>query len=199
MQPVVVNLLDLLASVDKESVERVLRSFTCPLNAEIEQFLWDKSIDFSLQKLSITHLVFNEKRELIAYFALSSKPVSIGCDYLSNSLQRKVKRYGFYNSTTNKVQASAYLIAQFGKNASISPTDGISGDALMELVFSVLKDVQHSIGGGIAFLECEDRPKLLDFYQNPHNGFHKYGERLSDDGIRYIQLMHVFSEKTFAD
>ena len=198
MQPIVVNLLDLLTSMDKEKVETLLHSFTCPLNAEIEEFLWEKSIDFSLQKLSITHLVFNEKTDLIAFFALSSKSVSISCDFLSITLQRKVKRYGIYNPTTNKVQASAYLIAQFGKNSSISPSDQISGDALMELVFSVLKEVQHNIGGGIAFLECEDRPKLLGFYQNSHNNFHVYGERIAEDGIRYIQLMHVFNEKTFS-
>ena len=130
MQPIVVNLLDLLASLDRDKVENLLHSFKCPLNDEIEDFLWEKSIEFSLQKLSITHLVFNERREIIAYFALSSKSVSISCDFLSNSLQRKIKKYGIYNPTTNNVQASAYLIAQFGKNAEISSADSISGDAL---------------------------------------------------------------------
>ena len=199
MQPIVVNLLDLLASFDKDRVESILHTFKCPLNTEVEEFLWQKAIDFSLKKLSITHLVFNEKRNLIAYFALSAKSVSINCDSLSVSLRRKLKRYGIYNPITNSLQASAYLIAQFGKNTGIFPSDGISGNALMELVFSVLKEVQHNIGGGIAFLECEDRPKLLDFYQNPHNNFHVYGERVAEDGIRYNQLMHVFSEKTFAN
>ncbi len=115
------------------------------------------------------------------------------------TLQRKLKRYGIFNPSTNSVQASAYLIAQFGKNAAVTPSNGISGDVLMEFVFSILREVQQNIGGGIAFLECEDHPKLLDFYQNTHNKFHVYGERISDDGTRYIQLMHVFSEKTFAN
>ena len=164
---------------------------------EFETALPTKLLDINGEV--ITEFASDEKREIIAYFALSSKSVSISCDFLSNSLQRKVKRYGIYNPTTNNVQASAYLIAQFGKNAEISSADSISGDALMELVFSVLKEVQHNIGGGIAFLECEDRPKLLDFYKNPHNSFHVYGERLAEDSTRYIQLMHVFSEKTFAN
>lgn len=74
-----------------------------------------------------------------------------------------------------------------------------SGDALMEMAFSVLVKVQHNIGGGVAFLECEDRPKLLDFYRNAHNNFQLYGERETEDGLKYHQLMHIFNEKTFAN
>ena len=147
MQPIVVNILDLLEIMGRETVEKLLRSFSCPLNAEIETFLLKKSIDFSLQKISITHLVFNERKELVAYFALSSKPVGINCDSLSKSLQRKLKRYGIYNSCTNSVHSSAYLIAQFGKNADVITENGIKGDMLMEQVFSSLKDVQHNFGG----------------------------------------------------
>lgn len=199
MRPIVVNILDLLSLVGRDEVGKLLHSFSCPLNAEIESFLWEKAVDFSLQKISGTHLVFNEMKELVAYFALSSKTVGINCACLSMSLQRKLRRYGILNNDTNSIQAPAYLIAQFGKNAAISPANGINGEALMELVFTILKDVQHNIGGGIAFLECEDNAKLLGFYQNQHNNFHVYGERLAEDGTKYIQLLHVFNEKTFAN
>ena len=199
MQLVVVNLLDMIARFGREEVEAFLHTFSCPLNVEVESFLWNKAIDFSLQKISVTHLVFNEKKELVAYFALSPKSVCISCDLLSMSLQRKLKRHGVYDISTNSVQTSAYLIAQFGKNAVISSENGITGDKLMEQVFAILKDVQHNIGGGVAFLECEDRPKLLDFYRNAHNNFQVYGERKADDGVKYHQLMHIFNEKTFAN
>ena len=68
----------------------------------------------------------------------------------------------------------------------------------MEQVFSILKDVQHTVGGGIAFLECENHPKLLDLYQNSHNAFQIYGERVAESQTKYIQLMHLFNEKTFS-
>ena len=73
MQLVVVNLLDMIARFGREEVEAFLHTFSCPLNVEVESFLWNKAIDFSLQKISVTHLVFNEKKELVAYFALSPK------------------------------------------------------------------------------------------------------------------------------
>ncbi len=76
MQLVVVNLLDMLARFGREEVEAFLHTFSCPLNIEVESFLRNKAIDFSLQKISVTHLVFNEKKELVAYFALSPKAES---------------------------------------------------------------------------------------------------------------------------
>ena len=114
-------------------------------------------------------------------------------------MQKKLRRYGIYDAKTNSVQACAYLIAQFGKNMLISAREGVSGDELMEMVFSILKKVQHSIGGGIAFLECEDKKKLLDFYQNQHNKFFRFAERSEENRTKYIQLMQIFSEKTFAE
>lgn len=51
MQLVVVNLLDMLASFGREEVEKFLPSFSCPLNTEIEDFIKNKAIDFSLQKI----------------------------------------------------------------------------------------------------------------------------------------------------
>ena len=62
MQLVVVNLLDMIARFGREEVEVFLHTFSCPLNVEVESFLWNKAIDFSLQKISVTHLVFNEKK-----------------------------------------------------------------------------------------------------------------------------------------
>ena len=198
MALVIVNILDLLARQGRKQTEELLQTFSCPLNTEIQTFLWNKSIDFSLQKISITHLVFNEKKEIVAYFTLSPKVVSISCEHLSSSLQKKLRRYGLYDTTSNSIEASAYLIAQFGKNSAIPLENSISGNGLMEQVFSILKDVQHNVGGGIAFLECENHPKLLDFYQNSHNAFQIYGERVAESHTKYIQLMHLFNEKTFS-
>ena len=90
------------------------------------------------------------------------------------------------------------LLPSSAKNALVSCENGMSGDALMEQVFSILKGVQHNIGGGVAFLECENHPKLLDFYQNQHNNFRVYGERIAEDNTEYIQLIHIFNEKTFS-
>ncbi len=195
----IVNLLDLLQKASLDDVHDFLCTFSCPLNVEIEDFIKNKSIDFSRQKISITHLVLNEQDELAAFFSLTQRSIDVGCDKLSATMRKKLMRHGIYNADTNSIQACAYLIAQLGKNSNSAVHDCPSGDALMEMAFSVLVKVQHNIGGGVAFLECEDRPKLLDFYRNAHNNFQVYGERETDDGLKYHQLMHIFNEKTFAN
>ena len=53
--------------------------------------------------------------------------------------------------------------------------------------------MQHRIGGGVVYLECEDKPQLLEFYQNKDNRFKIFGERESDvDHTKYIQLIRFF-------
>ena len=70
---------------------------------------------------------------------------------------------------------------------------GINGNELMDLTFEILEKVQHDIGGGIVFLECEDKVKLLNFYQSEKNGFMLFNERYSaNDNTKYIQLFNFF-------
>ena len=70
----IVNLLDLLQKASLDDVHDFLCTFSCPLNAEIEDFIKNKSIDFSRQKISITHLVLNEQYELAAFFSSRDCP-----------------------------------------------------------------------------------------------------------------------------
>lgn len=36
---------------------------------------------------------------------------------------------------------------------------------------NILVAVQREIGGGVVYLECEERPQLLTFYENEQNRF----------------------------
>ena len=63
----------------------------------------------------------------------------------------------------------------------------------MDITMNVLVAVQHEIGGGVVYLECEDRPQLLSFYENEQNRYRAFGERYSDrDKVKYIQLLKLF-------
>ena len=99
-------------------------------------------------------------------------------------------KHAKFDKVINTYSVLAFLIAQFGKNYSISAGKGISGDKLMDLAYDTLIEVQHQIGGGMAFLECEDREKMIRFYESDTNGFRRFGERVSESGhVKYIQLM----------
>ena len=184
-----INILDFLEDVGKEALEGLLQNFSCPLNWEIEDFLRTKAIDFAVKKISMTYLVFNEDNDLLGYYTLTHKSVTIPKENLSKTTQRRIERFSSLDTDANSYQASAFLLAQLGKNLSIDTGKGIKGNELLKCSLDVLKKVQHLIGGGIIFLECEDKPKLIDFYQQ--NNFRPYNMRTASDGVAYHQLLSL--------
>lgn len=92
---------------------------------------------------------------------------------------------------TDTYTISAFLLAQFGKNYSVDDGKRIRGSELMDCAMDVLIDIQHRIGGSVVYLDAEDRPKLISFYEKKV-GFKRFGERYSDgDGVRYLQYMRL--------
>lgn len=188
-----VNILDMIGAIGETKLKQCLSDFSCPINPEIEQFVINNAIEFAKKKLSITYFVVNELGKIVAIFTLAHKAIEIGNVNLSNSKRKKIGRYAILDSETGSYTVSAFLIAQFGKNYTVDQGKGINGNELMDLTFEILEKVQHDIGGGIVFLECEDKIKLLDFYQSEQNGFMPFNERYSvNDNIRYIQLFNFF-------
>ena len=188
-----VNILDLLEAVGEEDTKEILADFKWPLNKEIEVFLNKNAIDFARRKMSITYLIVNENGKVIAYFTLTHKPALVSSNLLSNSSKKKIERYARLDEETKAYSVSAFLIAQFGKNAAYTESSEYSGIELMDRAIDILKNVQRQVGGGVVFLECEDKLELLNFYQNEQNRFIMYGERYSEmDQTLYKQLLKFF-------
>ncbi|MBB5218067.1 GNAT family acetyltransferase [Treponema rectale] len=189
----VVNIIDLLKSVGEKEVRSALQEFECERNSEIEIFLKNNAIDFTKRKISVTHLILDDNGQIAAYFTLTHKPSNISSLSLSKSAIKTLSRYAILDRDSNSFNISAFLIAQFGKNSAYNGSRNISGNKLMDFCFEILESVQKQVGGGIAFLECEDKKQLLNFYQNENNRFRIFGERFSEsEGKKYIQLLRFF-------
>ena len=165
----VFNILDMVEAIGETNLKELLSDFCCPKNEEIQQFVRVNAYEFARKKLSVTYLVVNEDNYIAAIFTLAHKAIEIGDASLSNSKRKKISRYAVLDSETSSYTVSAFLIAQFGKNYALSAEKRLSGNELMDLTFEVLEKVQHEIGGGVVFIECEDKPKLVDFYNNENN------------------------------
>lgn len=188
-----VNILDMINVIGEDRVNQILSDFSCPKNDEIENFIKKNAIDFAKRKMSITHLVMDENGKLAAIFALTHKAVKIKDEILSSTLRKKIKRYAQLDEDTNSYMVSAFLIAQFGKNYEEREGEPVNGNSLMDDAMDILVAVQHDVGGGVVYLECEDKPQLLSFYQNDNNFFRVFGERYSEvDQTKYIQLLRFF-------
>ena len=122
------------------------------------------------------------KKKAENFFSLTVKPISIPAKFveISNSTKRKWAKFASYDRDRNVYVASSYLIAQLGKNYSKEVQHPISGDALLDICMSKVKECQDIVGGGIVFLECEKKEndtKLMEFYQK--NGFVEYNVKNS--------------------
>lgn len=186
-----VNILDMLNAIGEDTVQKILSDFSCQKNSEIENFVKQNALEFAKRKMSITCLVIDEDGNLIAIFALTHKAVQLSDHNLSASARKKIERYTKLDKQSNTYMLSAFLIAQFGKNDQYKKR--IAGNELMDMTMNILISIQRAIGGGVVYLECEEKDQLLSFYENDKNRFRVFGERRSDnDGIKYIQLLRLF-------
>ena len=166
MTPIVINILDLIDMGGSDVIEHKLATFSSPKNPEIEDFIKNKAINFATGKLSITYLVNDEDTgNILGYFTLTHKSIIINGDNLSSTTQKKLARYSRLDASTGNYMASSFLLAQFGKNYALDKDDQINGSELMRLATDILINIQRQIGGGIVYLDCEDKEALTSFYK----------------------------------
>ena len=193
MSPVVFNILDLIDLGGSDVIEHKLATFSSPKNPEIEDFIHNKAINFATGKLSITYLVNDDDTgNILGYFTLTHKSIIINGDNLSATSRKKLARYSpRMDASTGNYMASSFLLAQFGKNYALDEADRIDGADLMKLATDVLVNIQRQIGGGIVYLDCEDKPQLTSFYKGQN--FKEFDDRFSpEDNQKYVQFMRFF-------
>ena len=140
----------------------------------------EKAFDFDKRHKSRTYLAVDSEKALIGevviygYFTLTMKTLELG-EELSKSTIKRID--GF----SKDVQATeAILLGQLGKNQKYS--DKIDGQSMLEDALDTVYSIHNLAGGRIVFLECDENPKLVAFYEK--NGF----EHLQKSG-NYIQMI----------
>lgn len=192
-----INLSDIIKAIGEDGTKSILSSFSCP-NKDVENFLRYKAIEFSKRDFSKTHLVFSStldetEKYLVGYYTIAPKFFSISKDNVSNSQYKKLSQYGEYDTHSKKCTISAILIGQLDKNYTTGNDTLITGDELLKMALDKVKNIQTEIGGRYTYLECEDSPFLLSFYES--NGFIQFGKRKLDadetdiNGSYLIQLL----------
>ena len=158
----VVNLGILIEELGEDTVKDILSGFSCPLNPDVEEFLKHKAVDFVFAS-------FKNQWVLVGYFALASKHITITSKFLykqSKTLRKRISKFATYDSELKSYIMSAPLIAQLGKNYTENYNSLITGDELLEEACHKISRIQFDLGGKFAYLECEDKLKLFEFYSN---------------------------------
>ena len=184
-----IRLFDLLAIDGGEHFfESIANSFMSK-NADVEEFFRKKAVQATKLNTAATYLVIsyeNKKFDLLGYFTLATKMLTLKQDSLSKTECKAISRFGYFDEDSLSYKLPAVLIAQFSRNFSES-SNSISGDDLMDIALDKIKDVLHSTSGKAVFLECEQKQSLIDFYTR--NNFQPLGNTiLSKDNKELTQL-----------
>ena len=180
-----INLRTYIDAVGDSEAKNQLASFLCPMNADVQEFLRIRAFEFSKQGITQTHLVFASYQNepvWVGYYSLTNKVITVKKSTLSATSAKRIAKFGTFNEQSHCYIVPAPLIAQIGKNYANGYHKLISGDVLLSLACAKVKQVQLDVGGKIVYLECEDHPKLLEFYAR--NGFCNFGKRLLDKDER---------------
>lgn len=157
----------------KEFIKDFIKYFSCR-DKDVESFLKEKAFDFEKRNKSRTYLIF-ENFQLMAYFSLSLDAIVFD-ESISKTTIKKID--GF----SNKVKAvGLVLIGQLGKNEAID--NKITGKEILDICLHYISIVKDTVGSRYVMLECQDIPKIIDFYKA--NGF----EFLKSDNTDKYQQM----------
>lgn len=170
------SLNELLKVNNESEIKTYLNSFVCNKNTEIESYLKNNSLEFNKKHQAMTYLLFDRNKEVIAYFTLSVKPISIRSEQLSKNELKKLLRITEIDINDNSLNPAAYLIAQLGKKDN----SVINLDTIFRFVNYYINDAQDICGGVVEFLESENNDKLIALYQT--KGFKIFNIRKSKSG-----------------
>ncbi len=178
----------------EDLLKQIFSMFSCGRNTDVEKFLLRQSIEFTKKNQSVTYIVITpDIKEIVGYFTLTIKPISVNCDNFSNTVKRKITRVSEQNTDNGNYSLAAYLIAQLGKNYNNGTNEKITGEQLLEIAIDKIKELQYMAGGMVVFLETDNNEKLLSFYEK--NGFKRFDireiQKEPEDKHTLVQLLKV--------
>ena len=187
----VVCLADFLeTSEDEEFFKNMSLTFSS-INKDVERFLKEKAVQSTKLGTSSTYILIykGQSPQILGYFTLASKILSLKQANLSKSSEKVIKRFGYYDDNSAAYHLPSILIAQLGRNFNEN-SHTISGTDLMAIALRYVKDILRRTSGKTVFLECEKKQKLVDFYAD--NGFTALdNEVLSKDSKELMQMYQL--------
>ncbi|MCM1062828.1 MAG: hypothetical protein NC452_21515 [Eubacterium sp.] len=197
----VLSLGDLLLQAktqeDNQNLMKLLSSFSCDKDKDVESFLHNRAIDFERLNKSRTYLLCDDEildKEgriiILGYFSLSLKVLDLS-ENLSNRKRKMLD--GISAKLHGEVIRSVpcYLIGQLAKNSNIPNTISVSGAEMINCAMSIIRSAETVVGGRYVLIECHNNPKLLKFYTE--NSFEIF-EKLPFGNVPMIQMLRTLCE-----
>ena len=162
----IIHLFELLSVDGGESYFKKMADSFSSINKDVETFFKKKAAQSCKLNTSSTYIIVSTDRELevLGYFTLATKMLTIKLSILTKSEQKAISRYGYYDEDSDSLKIPAILIAQLSRNFNTS--DALCGSDLMDIILKQVKNIFNLTSGKTVFLECERIKKLTDFYES---------------------------------
>lgn len=173
----VISLGSLISKLSPEQVLKILSTFSCKKDEDVETYLKKKATTHEKRHISRTYLVFTTEQSvrLEAYFTIAVSSLRIEDLECSRNLQNKL------NVKDNIAQS--YLIGQIGRR------DGSQkklGEFAITHAIGMIKEVNSKIGCRVIRLDCKD--PLITYYEE--KGFTQVGRNEDAD---LNQMIHIIA------
>lgn len=160
----------------KEDTElfKLLSSFLCEQDKDIEDFLHYRAVEFERISKSRTYLVCDQEQlekinpkgehlKIYGYISVALKILSVP----PNTSNRMRKEIDGFSAKIHQKQISnfpCYLVGQLSKASNV-PKDSVSGKQLVEFACVFIATAVEVVGGRYMMVECHDDEKLIHFYE----------------------------------
>ncbi len=170
------KLADFLDNSSTNQVKKILKTFQCTKNADVQDFLHNKAITFERNLRACTYLyVSNADKSVIGYF-------SIGITYtLANKLDKAVVKF-LDGYTDESIAIPCYIVGQLGKSDSCEHK---IGNYLLDDALSIIDKAQDSLKGRFVLIDSVNEPKVLEFYKE--NSFIAIENSTSNKSVKMVK------------
>lgn len=150
------KLADLLANKSTNQIKKLLKTFVCTKNTDVQDFLHNKAITFERNLRSCTYLyTSNADKSVVAYITLGIKSL------LTNDLSDEA--IVFLDGYTNEILSiPCYLIAQLGKSDTCKEK---IGKFLLDDALSIIDKSQDSLKGRFVLIDSVNDERVINFYK----------------------------------
>lgn len=150
------KLADLLANKSTNQIKKLLKTFVCTKNTDVQDFLHNKAITFERNLCSCTYLyTSNADKSVVAYITLGIKSL------LTNDLSDEA--IVFLDGYTNEILSiPCYLIAQLGKSDTCKEK---IGSFLLDDALSIIDKSQDSLKGRFVLIDSVNDERVINFYK----------------------------------
>jgi len=169
------SLQEFLDNFSTNQVKKLLTTFKCGLNKDVEDFLYNKAITFEKKLRAKTYFLLEKETKTIAGYVT----IAISVLYAKEIEDEILLEIGDLKETKD---IPCFLIGQLAKSDNFK--DKKLGTYIIKLAFNKLKEAHKLVGGRFILLDALNNEKIIEFYEK--SGFFKI-EHKTKESIKMVK------------